>query len=54
VASSRWCITKSFGAPSLAWPLAHPLFCALDLTAASLDREALEQCTPPEAFARVW
>jgi hypothetical protein len=36
------------------WPLAHPLFCALDLTASSRDREALEQWTPPEGFTRVW
>lgn len=35
-------------------PLAHPLFCALDLTAASRDREALEQWDPPEGFTRVW
>lgn len=35
-------------------PLAHPLFCALDLTAASRDREALEQWNPPEGFTRVW
>ena len=35
-------------------PLAHPLFCALDLTATSRDREALEQWDPPEGFTRVW
>lgn len=35
-------------------PLAHPLFCALDLTATSRDREALEQWNPPEGFTRVW
>lgn len=35
-------------------PLAHPLFCALDLTATSRDREALEQWNPPEEFTRVW
>lgn len=40
--------------PSFAWPVAHPLFCALDLTATSRDREALQQWTPPEGFARVW
>jgi hypothetical protein len=40
--------------PSFAWPVAHPLFCALDLTATSRDREALEQWTPPEQFTRVW
>jgi DNA-binding transcriptional ArsR family regulator len=36
------------------WPVAHPLFCALDLTATARDREALEQWTPPEGFTRVW
>lgn len=41
-------------APGLAWPLAHPLFCALDLTAAARDREALDQWTPPEPYVRVW
>jgi hypothetical protein len=35
-------------------PLAHPLFCALDLTRTSRDREALEQWTPPDGFTRVW
>lgn len=35
-------------------PLTHPLFCALDLTAASRDREALEQWIPPDEFTRVW
>jgi hypothetical protein len=44
----------SFGSPSFAWPLAHPLFCALDLTSTARDREALEQWTPPERFTRVW
>lgn len=39
---------------SVVLPVAHPLFCALDLTAASRDREALEQWTPPEGFTRVW
>jgi len=39
---------------TLGWPLAHPLFCALDLTASSRDREALEQWTPPDGFIRVW
>ena len=43
-----------YQAGSLAWPVAHPLFCALDLTISSRDREALEQWTPPERFARVW
>ena len=38
----------------LAWPLALPLFCALDLTASARDREALDQWTPPEPFTRVW
>lgn len=35
-------------------PLAHPLFCALDLSDASRDREALDQWAPPEEFSRVW
>lgn len=35
-------------------PIAHPLFCALDLTATSRDREALDQWDPPEGFVRVW
>lgn len=35
-------------------PLAHPLYCALDLTATSRDREALDQWNPPEEFIRVW
>ena len=35
-------------------PLADPLFCALDLTASSRNREALEQWNPPEELARVW
>lgn len=39
---------------SLAWPIAHPLFCALDLTVSSRDREALEQWAPHDGFARVW
>ncbi len=43
-----------YQADSMAWPVAHPLFCALDLTISSRDREALEQWTPPEGFARVW
>ncbi len=36
------------------WFVAHPLFCALDLTAAARDREALEGWTPPDGFVRVW
>jgi DNA-binding transcriptional ArsR family regulator len=40
--------------PTSPWPVAHPLFCALDLTATARDREALEQWTPPEGFTRVW
>lgn len=43
-----------YHAGSLTWAVAHPLFCALDLTISSRDREALEQWTPPEGFARVW
>lgn len=35
-------------------PLAHPVFCALDLSASARDREALEQWTPPDGFVRVW
>ncbi len=45
---------ERFRAGALAWPAAHPLFSALDLTAASRDHEALEQWTPPEGFTRVW
>lgn len=36
------------------WWTAHPLFCALDLTAAARDREALAKWDPPEEFVRVW
>jgi hypothetical protein len=36
------------------WFVAHPLFCALDLTASARDREALEEWTPPDGFTRVW
>ncbi len=43
-----------YHAGSLVWPVAHPLFCALDLTASSRDREALEGWTPAERFTRVW
>ena len=39
---------------ALGWAAAHPLFCALDLTVSSRDREALDVWTPPEGFARVW
>ena len=39
---------------SRVWLVAHPLFCALDLTVSARDREALEQWTPPEGFVRVW
>jgi DNA-binding transcriptional ArsR family regulator len=46
--------TKRYENGALGWPLAHPVFCALDLTAAARDREALEQWTPPEGFTRVW
>lgn len=34
--------------------IAHPLYCALDLARTSRGREALEQWSPPEGFARVW
>jgi hypothetical protein len=40
--------------PRIVHPLGHPLFCALDLTATSRDREALDQWVPQEGFARVW
>ena len=43
-----------FGNDAIGWPFAHPLFCALDLTASARDREALEQWNPPEGFTRVW
>ncbi len=46
--------TERYDNGALDWPLAHPLFCALDLTASARDREALEQWTPPEGFTRVW
>lgn len=45
---------ERFGSESIGWPFAHPLFCALDLTASARDREALEQWNPPEGFTRVW
>lgn len=47
-------VSNRFRSPAGGLPLAHPLFCALDLAAASRDREALEQWTPPEGFTRVW
>jgi hypothetical protein len=40
--------------PNGGLPVAHPLFCALDLSATSRDREALDQWDPPEEFTRVW
>lgn len=46
--------TRRFGDATSGWPRAHPLFCALDLTVAARDREALEQWTPPPEFTRVW
>ncbi len=46
--------TRRYEHSGLPLPLAHPLFCALDLTQSSRDREALEQWTPPEGFTRVW
>jgi DNA-binding transcriptional ArsR family regulator len=37
------------------WPLAHPLFVALDLAKdAGRGREILAAWTPPETWARVW
>jgi hypothetical protein len=37
------------------WPLAHPLFVALDLAQdAGRGREILDAWTPPERWARVW
>jgi DNA-binding transcriptional ArsR family regulator len=37
------------------WPLAHPLFVALDLAQdTGRGREALDSWTPPQAWARVW
>jgi DNA-binding transcriptional ArsR family regulator len=37
------------------WPLAHPVFVALDLAQdAGRGREALDAWTPPERWARVW
>jgi hypothetical protein len=46
--------SRRYKSDGLVLPLAHPLFCALDLTQSSRDREALEQWTPPEGFTRVW
>lgn len=45
---------ERFAAIDHRWRVAHPLFCALDLTAASRDREALAEWNPPEGFVRVW
>jgi hypothetical protein len=40
---------------SFEWPLAHPLFVALDLAKdAGRGREILEAWTPPERWTRVW
>jgi hypothetical protein len=37
------------------WPVAHPVFVALDLAQdAGRGREALEAWTPPEGWSRVW
>jgi DNA-binding transcriptional ArsR family regulator len=37
------------------WPLAHPVFVALDLAQdAGREREILDAWTPPERWARVW
>jgi len=37
------------------WPLAHPVFVAMDLAQdAGRGREALDSWTPPERWARVW
>ena len=37
------------------WPLAHPLFVALDLAQdAGRGREILDAWTPPDRWARVW
>ncbi|MCZ7537936.1 MAG: hypothetical protein M5T61_19710 [Acidimicrobiia bacterium] len=46
--------SRRFDGGTLVWPLAHPLFCALDLTGSARDREALEQWTPSGDFTRVW
>ncbi len=46
--------SERYESDALGWPLAHPVFCALDLTASARDREALEQWMPPEGFTRVW
>ena len=45
---------ERFGSDLMGWPFAHPVFCALDLTASARDREALDQWNPPEGFTRVW
>jgi hypothetical protein len=37
------------------WPLAHPVFVALDLAQdTGRGREILDAWTPPERWARVW
>lgn len=46
--------SRRFDGGTPVWPLAHPVFCALDLTASARDREALDQWTPPTEFTRVW
>jgi hypothetical protein len=45
---------ERFGNDAMGWFFAHPLFCALDLTASARDREALDQWNPPGGFTRVW
>ncbi len=41
--------------PGTEWPLAHPVFVALDLAVdPSRGREILDAWTPPEPFHRVW
>lgn len=48
-------VTRSrYPARSATAPLAHPVFCALDLAATSRGRESLDQWDPPEGFVRVW
>ena len=45
----------AFGANPQVWPLAHPLFVALDLAQdVGRGREILDAWTPPDRWARVW
>jgi len=46
---------ESMSVPDNHWPLAHPLFVALDLAQdAGRGREILQAWTPPDRWSRVW